>query len=282
MQNVHFTPPQLATLFKVNVSTIKRWVDKGMLPATKTPGGHRHITQKNLHTFISTYPKYQKRSYTLKNLKNEAKTIDWQAYYIYVQNDLHEEALDLLHKYIIQNVSLITLLDAVISPTFGRIQSDWQAKAIPLYEQHRMIHLIQRHLIEIRQFMLCHHKNTSSKKALLTNIPGDVHELGLLMARLVIEQYNWHTVSLGIYVSEKDILAAIQTMQPELICIANNTTETNAVIFLETIKKSIDTTKSHLIIGGNGWNQEQKKQPYYIQSMHALDGLVSSLMTTSS
>src|SRR5690606_10505193 len=103
MQNVHFSPTELAKLFAVNVSTIKRWVDRGLLQSDKTPGGHRRISKEQLAAFIRDYPTLTRKSYTIKRLlaqkqfigskgvsDNEKNT--WGVYYNYLLQDSLEEA----------------------------------------------------------------------------------------------------------------------------------------------------------------------------------------------
>lgn len=42
------TPAQAAQLAGVDPKTISRWTDKGLLPATRTLGGHRRIDPDTL------------------------------------------------------------------------------------------------------------------------------------------------------------------------------------------------------------------------------------------
>lgn len=47
----YYSPKEIATLLKVNVITVRRWIDKGKLPAIKLDKDFR-ITKKDLDNFL--------------------------------------------------------------------------------------------------------------------------------------------------------------------------------------------------------------------------------------
>lgn len=55
MNEVLYTTDDLAKMFRVGKSTIKRWTDEGKLQCFKTPGGHRKFKPSNVHEFIKQY-----------------------------------------------------------------------------------------------------------------------------------------------------------------------------------------------------------------------------------
>ncbi len=51
----YYSTKELARLFRVNESTIKRWADSGKIDCFKTPGGHRRYPPERVLEFISRY-----------------------------------------------------------------------------------------------------------------------------------------------------------------------------------------------------------------------------------
>lgn len=47
---------QVARICGVTVGTVKTWIYKGKLKATKTMGGHHRVWMKDLGDFIEKYP----------------------------------------------------------------------------------------------------------------------------------------------------------------------------------------------------------------------------------
>lgn len=55
MLEILYSTDDLAKMFRVGKSTIKRWTDEGKLQCFKTPGGHRKFKPSNVHEFIKLY-----------------------------------------------------------------------------------------------------------------------------------------------------------------------------------------------------------------------------------
>jgi excisionase family DNA binding protein len=55
MLEILYSTEDLAKMFRVGKSTIKRWTDEGKLQCFKTPGGHRKFKPSNVHDFINQY-----------------------------------------------------------------------------------------------------------------------------------------------------------------------------------------------------------------------------------
>ncbi len=51
----YYSTKDLARLFQVGESTIKRWADSGKLDCFRTPGGHRRYPPERVLEFISKY-----------------------------------------------------------------------------------------------------------------------------------------------------------------------------------------------------------------------------------
>ena len=50
-----FTTYQISQMVNVNITTVIDWIDKGLLVAYKTPGGHRRIKWNDLVKFLKKY-----------------------------------------------------------------------------------------------------------------------------------------------------------------------------------------------------------------------------------
>lgn len=46
------TPQEVAVLFRVDPSTLKRWAQAGKLPSVRTPGGHRRYRRAEVYALL--------------------------------------------------------------------------------------------------------------------------------------------------------------------------------------------------------------------------------------
>ncbi len=50
-----YTTHDISRLIQVDPSTVSKWIDKGILVAFRTPGGHRRVKSGDLRTFLVSH-----------------------------------------------------------------------------------------------------------------------------------------------------------------------------------------------------------------------------------
>ncbi len=256
MQNVHFTPPQLAPMFGVNVSTIKRWVDKGYLDADVTAGGHRRITRDQLARFIKKYPKYSS-AYTLKRLQEQKADVSdelWEEYYRLLEmNDLRA-AERFIDKLYIQNIPIQTILSRVIMRALRHMGEQFQSGELSVYEEHRMSFLIRMHVVRLDGYVP--DKTTAqSPVVMLACAPGEYNELPLQIIALLFKLHGWRPQVLGINVSLAGLKKAAQRFKPQMIVPTKTYTDKPSTEYFNELTKYAYHHGIVLGFGGPVWKK---------------------------
>lgn len=258
MQNVHFSPPQIAQMFSVNVSTIKRWVNKGFLEAELTPGGHRRITQNQLEKFLNKFPKYKKNSYIVNRFisKPEPLPSKWKEFYNLLKNNRINQAEQLIEKLYLKNLNLPGLLDEIIGQTLRHIGNEWAKGNISIYEEHRMSFLIRLQLVRLEKLV----PETKAKvrpKAILACAFGEQHEIPLQMLTLVLRSSGWEPIVLGINTPIDEVIKAVQDTKASLVAISKIYNKPIAAEYINKLAKNLSQNVK-LIYGGTGWSVKIK------------------------
>lgn len=267
MQNVHFTPPKLAEIFGVNESTIKRWIDKGMLKATKSPGGHRRVTQEQLEEFIHNFPKNAPNSYVISQYVESGKEeIDWKEYYTHLLHNRSARAKDILNTAKVHRYSLLEQLEKIVQPSLVNIGLEWEREDISIYQEHRMSFLVRQHFEHLRQMYPQAKKN--GKHAVLACAPGDHHEMPLQMADLLLQERGWKTSVLGINIPLEELKAAIAEVEPEMVCLSNIVGDVDPA-YLASVSKQTKRQGGELILAGSKWEPGRARKNVHTVSLLA-------------
>lgn len=159
MSDVIFTTDDLARMFRVGKSTIKRWTDEGKLQCFKTPGGHRKFKPANVHQFISQYhyevatpilPFPQHISNT-SFLQQEIKVhTSIEACFTGAVKGKHESISLIFSDLFSHGFSLENIFDEVLTPILRKVHAAKQEKQITSVEFqiaknaliHSLIHFV--------------------------------------------------------------------------------------------------------------------------------------------
>lgn len=280
MQNVHFTPPQLARMYGVNVSTIKRWVDRGMLGSDVTAGGHRRVRQSQLDAFLRAYPKLALSSYVLQRLQRQpvVSATTWQRYYRYLERGEVQNAENFIQKLFVARVPVVVLLDEVIVPSLRHIGDAWAAGMITVFEEHRMSFIVRRQLLRLDQY-IPETRTLRSPLAVLACAPAEHHEIPLQMLDLVCKVTGWRTAILGINVPLAEMERAVTSTKATLLGVTSTYTHRSAARWLKRLV--LFTKRNHvaLTIGGGGWQQTLRAERgvTYCASLRTFETYVQTL-----
>lgn len=264
MQNVHFTPPQLAPLFGVNVSTIKRWTDKGYLKTEVTAGGHRRITREQLEIFIKKHPRHAKNSYVLRRLLKKEHCPDancWRVYYRLLKNNEGERAAEVIDKEYLAGSPILEILSKVITPTMRQMSIDWSDETVSVYEEHRMSFAMRTHLIKLSQYIPASNIK-QSPAAILTCAPGEYHELPLQLLELVFKNNGWTTHTLGINISVQELKKAALKIKPKVIISSKTHTSKESPTYYKQLFEFADKNNICLAFGGGAWQRKFTHTPW--------------------
>ncbi len=262
MQIVHFTPPQLASIFEVNETTIKRWIWNGKLKANLTIGGHYRVSKDQLNIFFKKYPQISKNSYVIRryNREKNKKIGEWEEYYELILINKHEEAFKLLQSLYVSGNDITVIIDNYFVPVLWKIGFEYNKGSISIYEEHRMSFRINEHLSRFEQFAKRNIKK--SKKAILLCAKGENHIIPLQMLNLVLSKNNWDTHVLGVNISYEELEKAVNKIKPNMICITKSYTEDNPNKYLEKTSILAKRKKMLITLGGSGWNKKIKENKH--------------------
>src|SRR4051812_3067031 len=184
-----FTSAEVARVFRVGVSSIKRWTDEGELESVRTPGGHRRYTLAALYRFAS-----------IRNVGTDLlPDIEQPDLFddvplpadVTLYDALKTGDADAVRQLVIPHVdSLVqraSFLDRVVGNALFEIGERWERGEFGVDEEHRSTHIINDAIDRVRP----PRTRRDGRLALLACPPDELHELPLKLVRLMFEWAGW-------------------------------------------------------------------------------------------
>lgn len=259
----YYSAPELAKLLNVNTSTIKRWVDKGLLKAEKTAGGHRRLNADSIAKFISSQKNLADRSYILNRLgkkRSAQKKLDWQGYYFFLYSNTSLSSKNILEEQLLMGVELLEIVEEIILPVLVKIGQAWKNGILNIYEEHRMTFLLRSDLLRLDRMLPI--IKTKSPVAILACVKDEHHEIPLLLLHLLLKQQGWRPIILGINTPAEQAALAVKKNQAKILCLTKSFSKTNELNYLEILHNHLGKTKPFVALGGAGWKTANIEKKY--------------------
>jgi len=233
--SLHLSSRHVADLLDVHVSTVKRWTNSGHLRSQTTAGGHRRIHlddvlevagERGIPTFLDTFAPFQGHV--------------WRAVRDAEGSDFNR-ALQLAEGWLIRGypqrvgdlfvtlagrreIPLEQLLDRGIRAFSGRVRGEAVSGRLPSGSEHLVSQLLLEVLFRIRL------RRTGSPEpylslpegpvAVVASLEGDLHDVGVMGLRLLLEREGLPVYYLGPDVPVQEIAPVGRSQGASLISIA--------------------------------------------------------------
>jgi excisionase family DNA binding protein len=212
---------QVARALGLSVSTVKRWVDSGVLPAHKTAGGHRKLLMADVlelarrgdlpHADLSHLAGRGRRPPAVEELADEL--------YAALRAGSGPQVRALLHGAFRRGVAVEDLADRAVAPAMERIGLDWEKGRIDVLDEHRASELCAAALYELKA-ILEERALKDRPRAVGGAVEADHSILPTLLAQMVLLDAGWDAVNLGPHTPLASLARAVAELRPELVWIS--------------------------------------------------------------
>lgn len=211
---------QAAEALGVSVSTVKRWVDEGVLPAHKTAGGHRKLLRAEI---LALARQGDLRCGDLAALsaaspRNQAGDLETAAAALLdaLLAGHGAEVSAIICRAYGSGVSVETLADRVIAPAMAKVGHDWETGRIDVWQEHRGTQLCAGALYDLKDALEA--RAERNRPVAVGGAPeGDPYLLTTVLAQLVLLDAGWEAVNLGPNTPLPSLARALREVRPRLL-----------------------------------------------------------------
>lgn len=254
---------QLADALGVSVSSVKRWVDSGVLEATRTTGKHRLVALSSALLFA------RREKFPVDGLLALAEptaptTIDESlcTQLLELLKAGHERAaVSLIVGAYHAGQGIVELADRLIRPTMERIGQGWFLGQWEIYEEHQATGLILSTLSGINQSLI-QAATTDRPIALGASPEGDPYDLPRLLAEIAVREVGWDVRNLGGNLPLRSLAVATRKYVPKLIFISASRIDDRALFINDYayFYEAANQVDAAVILGGRAFHPELRSR----------------------
>lgn len=267
----YFSTTEVAKALGIGVSTVKRWVDEGVLPAHKTAGGHRKLLVADVLELARHGDFPQAGLTALMDPRRERKLpvncdLADELRRSLLAGDAEQVRLLIIGSYR-SGMSMEDLADQAIAPAMKDIGRDWETGRIDVMEEHRASQLCAAALYELKP-TLESRAVKNRPRAVGGAAPNDQSLLPTLLAQMVLIDASWDAVNLGSNTPLHSLSKAIVELRPKLLWLSvchpmTKDEEEEFVSGYRALYKQAEKAGVAVAIGGNALVGElRSKIPY--------------------
>lgn len=230
---------QTAEALGVSVSTVKRWVDEGVLPAHRTAGGHRKLLRAEVLALARQGDLPRGDLAALRPVSATDPSVDLEAAAVglgkaLVDGQGAEVSAIIRHTYN-SGVAVEIIADRLIAPAMAKVGHDWETARIDVWQEHRGTQLCAAALYDMKNELEA--RAERNRPVAVGAAPeGDPYLLPTLLAQYVLLDAGWEAVNLGPNTPLPSLTKSLNELRPRLLWLSVSYLESNAA-FIEAYRE---------------------------------------------
>ncbi len=276
MRKTILSTVDVARLFNVTETTVKRWADDGQLKCQKTPGGHRKFPMKSIIEFAERNNFEPVGTLSLPSHDGLGQVVEMAILNrdfpvlvnVFIEKALSPDRTDLYEyfSYLYEHrIQMWELHDLVIRPGMSEIGERWMRGEISVSHEHRASYETLDALAKLQAEIFV--KNRTHRSALLACVGEDLHEIGLRCAGYLFESEGWDIHYLGARTPAEEIVRSLREVRPSIVALSFTipTDPRQLMADLSTISDAARGVGAQVVVGGGGVPPEVQK----VSGVHA-------------
>lgn len=278
------SPRQVAQALGVSEASLKRWCDRGLLPAVRTAGGHRRLPVNEVVQFARRrgQPLVRPEVLGLPRAGGASEHTLARVARLFrpaIEAGDEEQSQRLLMNLYLAGRSVPEIGDHVIAPTFSEIGERWSHGALQVYAERRGLEVCTRVLHQLR--MALPTVDAGSPLAIGATLAGDPYTLPTALAELVLRELGWDARNYGIGHPATTLCAAIDEVRPRLFWLSVSAIPDvdDFVRSCEAIHEATRRVGSALVLGGRALDDRIRQRLGYTAYCDTLAHLAAFAQT---
>lgn len=205
---------QVASLFNVDTSTIRRWSLSGKLNCSSSKGGHRKFTYKNIIDFIKT--KDADFNFDMHEINKIAQHSSTESTILSISRNALQRNSNTIETSLIQlylkGNPVQQIFDTYIDKSLDHIQELLEKNDISVAEEHIARKTISIALNYFRNAIIPEELDIE-KKALCLNLENDIPDISIDMIQIALEMKLYSVFNSGSNTSIKDLRTLLKKQE---------------------------------------------------------------------
>jgi excisionase family DNA binding protein len=219
------TTRKAARALGVSEASLKRWCDQGLVPAVRTPGGHRRLPVQGIVKFIRERKLELVRPGLLGlpdlTLPAADEVTPRRAMQAALESGEERDVCRLILGSYLAGTPAAHILDDLVAPAFRTIGDRWAHGELAIYEERRAVEICTRVLFQLRAMLPV--PAAEAPQAIGGTLSGDPYSLPTTMLEIALREAGWRAQSYGCGLPTETMVDALNTLRPRLLWLSVST-----------------------------------------------------------